>query len=68
MDAAVLEAIGGWLRVLVTVGGLLAAASLLVWLAIGAVLWFVRGTRRVDAPATAPDWFDALPEDTTPLP
>ena len=68
MDAAVLEVIGGWLRVVVIVGGLLAAASLLVWLAIGAVLWFVRGTRRMDAPATDADWYDDLPEDTTPLP
>jgi type IV secretory pathway TrbD component len=68
MDAAVLEVVGGWLRVVGIVGGLLAAASLLVWLVIGVVLWFVRGTRRTQAPATEPDWYDALPEDTTPLP
>lgn len=67
MNAELLEAIGGWLRVAAIVGGLLAAASVVVWLVIGAVLWFVRGTRKVDAPATDPDWYEALPEDSTPL-
>lgn len=66
MDAEVLEAVGGWLRVAAIVGGLLAAASLLVWLLIGAVLWFVGGTRKAEASPTDPDWYDALPEDTTP--
>lgn len=66
MDPEVLEALGGWLRVAGIVGGLLVVASLIVWLVVGAVLWFVRGTRKAEASPTPDDWYEQLPEDTTP--
>lgn len=66
MNPEQLEAIGGWVRVIAIVGGLLAAASFVVWLLVGAVLWFVRGTRSVTAADTEPEWFEQLPEDHTP--
>jgi hypothetical protein len=66
MTAEALESLGGWLQVVGTIGGLLAAASFAVLVVVGAVLWFVRGTHGVQAPPTDEAWFDALPEDDTP--
>lgn len=66
MDPEALEAIGGWVRVVGIVGGLLAAAAFLVLLVVGVVLFFVRGTHGVRAAPTDAEWFEALPEDSTP--
>lgn len=36
----------------------LVAASILVWIIIGAILWFVRGTHDSTAETVESEWFD----------
>jgi len=52
-------AYGPLLQVIAVILGLLIAAAILVWLVIGVVLWFVRGTHDSRAEEAEPvEWFD----------
>lgn len=52
-------AYGPLIQVVAIILGVLAAASFLIWCVVGAILWFVRGTRTSDAEVAEPvEWFD----------
>ena len=51
-------AYGPLIQVIAIIVGLLVAAALLVWLVIGIVLWFVRGTHDSRADVETVDWPD----------
>ena len=51
-------AYGPLIQVIAIILGLLTAAAILVWIVIGVVLWFVRGTHDSRAEVEQVEWFD----------
>jgi len=49
---------GPVIQVVAIVLGILAAVSFFIWVIIGVVLWFVRGTHDSEVETVESEWFD----------